>query len=74
MLIYHQLLNGVLLQKCSQKQLNFCKSCLSVEFYIIKSLNKPDLLNKKSELINTCRHESKFLLKSFNSERIDTMD
>ena len=65
MLNNHQLLNGALLQKCYQKQLNICKLCLSEKFYIIKSLNDPNLLNKKSELVNTCRHQSKLLLKSF---------
>ena len=70
MLIYHQLLNGALLQKCLFK-LNFCKLCLSEKLYIIKSLNDPKFLNKKSELVNTCRHQSKLLLKSF--EKIDTV-
>ena len=74
MLIYHQLLNGVLLQI----KLNFCKLCLSEKFYIIESLNDPNLLNKKTELVNTCRHQSKLLLKSLKknrySERSDTMD
>ena len=65
MLNNHQLLNGALLQKCYQKQLNICKLCLSEKFYIIKSLNDPNLVNKKSELVNTCRHQSKLLLKSF---------
>ena len=41
-------------------------------------MNDPNLLNKKSELVNTCRHQSKLLLKSFKksrySERNDTMD
>ena len=46
MLIYHQLLNEVLLQKCYQKQLNFCKLCLSEKFYRIKSLNDRNVPNK----------------------------
>ena len=62
----------------SKTQLNFCKLCLSEKFYIIKSLNDPNLLNKKSELVNTCPHQSKLLLKSSEknrySERSDTMD
>ena len=32
----------------SKTQLNFRKLCLSEKFYIIKSLNDPNLLNKKS--------------------------
>ena len=43
-----------------------------------KSWNDPNLLHKKSELVNTCLHQSKLLLKSFKknrySERNDTMD
>ena len=49
----------------SKTQLNFCKLCLPEKFYIIKSLNDPNLLSKKSELVNPCRHQSKLLLKSF---------
>ena len=62
----------------SKTQLNFCKLCLSEKFYIIKSLNDSNLLNKISKLVNTCRHQSKLLLKSFkknrNNERNDAMD
>ena len=59
-------------------QSNFCKLFLFEKFYIIKSLNGPNLLNKKSELVNNCRHQSKLLPKSFKknrySARNDTMD
>ena len=69
---------SILTKVLSKIQLNFCKLCLSEKFYIIKSLNDPNLLNKKSELVNTCRHQSKLLLKSFKknrySKRNDTMD
>ena len=53
----------------SKTQLNFCKLCLSEKFYIIKSLNDPNLLNKKPELVNTCHHQSKLLLKIFKKNR-----
>ena len=53
----------------SKTQLNFCKLCLSEEFYIITSMNDPNLLKKKSELVNTCNHQSKLLLKSFKKNR-----
>ena len=57
---------------CYQKQLNY----ISEKLCIIKSFNDPNLLNKKIELINTCRYQSKLLLKSFKrnqySERRDT--
>ena len=69
---------SILTKVLSKIQLNFCKFCLSEKFYIIKSLNDPNLHNKKSELVNTCRHQSKLLLKSFKkkrySQRSDTMD
>ena len=49
----------------SKTQINFCKLCLSEKFYVIKLLNDPNLLNKKSESVNTCRQQSKLLQKSF---------
>ena len=51
MLIYHQLLSRVLLQKCSEKHNLIFANYVSEKFYIIKSLNDPHLLNKKSELV-----------------------
>ena len=41
-----------------------CKLCLMEKYCIIKDINNPDLLNKKSELINKCRHVNKILLKN----------
>ena len=76
-LICHQLLSRVLLQKCYQKQLNLCKLCLSEKFYIGKSFNDPNLLLKKSQLVNASCHQSKLLLKCFirnqYRERSNTM-
>ena len=61
-----------------ENTINFCSLCLSEKIYIIKSLNDPNLLNKKYELINTCCHQSKLLLRNFKrnrySERSDTMN
>ena len=34
------------------------------KYWIIKYINNPDLLNKKSELINKYRHVNKILLKN----------
>ena len=60
-----------------ENTINFCKLCLSEKIYIIKSLNDPNFLNKKYELINTCC-QSKLLLRNFKrnrySEGSDTMD
>ena len=62
----------------SKIPLNFCKLCLSGKFYIIKSLGDPNLLNKESELVNICRHQSKLILESFKKNRCsegnETMD
>ena len=41
-----------------------CKLCLMEKYWIIKHINNPDLLNKRSELINKCRHSNKILLKN----------
>ena len=56
---------NIVTEALSKTQLNFCKLCLSEKFYIIKSLNDPNLPNKKSEFVTTCRHQRKLLLKSF---------
>ena len=55
--------------KVLSKTIKFCKLCLSEKFYIIKSLNDPNILNKNSELDNTCRHQTKLLLKRFKKNR-----
>ena len=60
---------SIVTKKLSKAQLTFYKLSLFEKFYIIKSLNDPNLLNKNSELINTCRHQSKLLLKSFKKNR-----
>lgn len=60
----------------SEANINCCKLCLSEKLFIIKSFDNNQLLNKKSELVNTCRHKNKLLLKSLNKRRgrNDTMD
>ena len=40
-----------------------CSLCLNEKFHIITSKKK--LLNKRSELVSTCRHVNKFLLKNY---------
>ena len=39
-----------------------CKLCLMEKYWIIKHFDDPNLLNKKSEMINKCRHQNKILL------------
>ena len=60
----------------SDTKINFSKLCLIEKAFIINTLNDSQLLNKKSELINTCRHQNKLLLKCLkrNNKRRDSMD
>ena len=39
-----------------------CKLCFMEKYWIIKYFDNPNLLNKKLELINKCRHQNKILL------------
>ena len=57
-------------------RIDCCKLCLTEKLFIIKSFDNNQLLNKKSELVNTCRHKNKLLLKSLkrNHSRHDTID
>ena len=45
-----------------KNKLKFSKLCLFEKFYVLKSLNDPNLLNKKTEFANTSPHQSKLLL------------
>ena len=60
----------------SATKINFRKSCLTEKVFIINALNDSQLLNKKSELINTGRHQNKLLHKCLkrNNRRHDGMD
>ena len=60
----------------SDTKINFCKLRLTEKVFITNTLNGTQLLNKKSELINACRHQNKLLLKFLkrNNKRHDSMD
>ena len=60
----------------SDTKINFCKSCLTEKVFVINAINDSQLLNRKSELTNTCRHQNKLLLKCLkrNNRRHDSMD
>ena len=60
----------------SDTEINFCKLCFTEKVFIINALNDSQLLYKKSELINTCRHQNKLLLKCLkrNNKRDDSRD
>ena len=56
----------------SKTAANYCKLCLTENFYITQSLDDKYLLNQKSELVNKCRRQNKLFLS--NVKRNDTMD
>ena len=56
----------------SKTAANYWRLCLTEKFYIIQFLDDKNLLNKKSELVNKCRHQNKLLLS--HVKRNDTMD
>ena len=51
---------------------NYCKLCLTENFFIIKSLDDCNLLNKRSELVSKCRLQDNLL--SCNVKKNDCMD
>ena len=56
----------------SSAKVNYCPLCLTAKYHLIEYFNDIHLLNKNSEFINACRHQSKLLLK--NLKRNDSMD
>ena len=53
-------------------KISYCPLCLTEKYHLIEYFNDIRLLNKKSEFIYACRHQSKLLLK--NLQRNDSMD
>lgn len=47
---------------------NKCNLCLVEKWVILKHLTNPNLLNKRNELMVTCRHKNKYLLKYTDSD------
>ena len=41
-----------------------CKLCLTEKYFFLNALGDERLLNKRSEFISKCRHQSKLLLKN----------
>ena len=70
------LVHKVVAKVFSDTKINFCKLCLTEKVLIINALNDSQLLNKKSEFINTYCHQNKLLLKCLkgNNKRHDSMD
>ena len=66
----------MLAQVYANTKINFCVLCLTEKLKIIDVFDDPRLLNKKSELVSSCRHQYKLLLKSLkrNSRNNDSMD
>ena len=55
------------LGKSLRQRLQTVQLCLTKKYCIIKT-DKPNLLNKISELISKCRHENKFYIKNYKNE------
>ena len=53
----------------SDTKINFCILCLTEKVFTINALNDSQLLNKRSELINTCHHGNKLLLKRLKNKK-----
>ena len=53
-------------------KVNYWPLCLTEKYHLIEYFNDIRLLNRKSEFINACRHQSKLPLK--NLKRNDSMD
>ena len=53
-------------------KINYCPLCLTEKYHLTEYFNDIRSLNKKSEFINACRHQSKLLRKSLI--RNDSMD
>ena len=53
---------GIVKKVNSKVSTNYCNICLTKKFFIIKSLEDCNLLNKRSELVSKCRHQNKLLL------------
>ena len=43
---------------------NYCRLCLTEKFSIINSIEDNRVLNKRSEFVNKCRHQNKYLIKN----------
>lgn len=48
-----------------------CPLCLSEKLFIINNFKNDNLLNKRSEFVSKCRHQSKYLL---SNAKLDSMD
>jgi hypothetical protein len=46
-----------------------CALCLQEKLMILEFPDKNNLLNKRSEMVNKCRHQNKFLLKNFKTKK-----
>ena len=47
-----------------RKGSRYCELCLTEKLYILRTINNPSYLNKRSELAQRCRHRAKHLLKT----------
>ena len=54
--------------KSYSNTLKSCPLCIQEKLEILRYENKKELLNKRSEILNKCRHVNKFLLANFKSK------
>ena len=57
---------------CGKRRTNYCRLCLTENCFIINSIGNNQVLNKRSEFVNKCRHQNKYLIK--NMKLKDSMD
>ena len=58
----------ILSKVCASSKQSKCILCLTGKLWIINFIQDNNYLNKKSKLINKCRHINKFLLKRSRDE------
>ena len=49
---------------CGKPTSNYCRLCLTKKLFIINSIEDNLLLNKRSEFVNKCRNQNKYLIKN----------
>ena len=55
---------AIITKVCGSSNPLLCKLCLTEMLLIINFINNGDMLNKRSELLNSCRHLKKHLLRN----------
>ena len=66
----------ILAKVYSKTRIDFCNLCPTEKLFMINSRDNNQLLNKKNELYDTCRHRNRLLIKSLkrNLDGLDDLD